>query len=80
MNRAPRPFVVLGFGSTHDALDAEVLLEDMGLDVVPVPAPKVLGTLCGIALRIPPEQEERAKRYLHNAQITLVASSVIQDV
>jgi len=52
----------------------------MGLDVVPVPAPKALGTLCGIALRIPPEQQERAKRYLLNAQITVVASSDIQDL
>jgi len=27
-----RTFAVLGFATTHDALDAEALLEDMGID------------------------------------------------
>jgi len=79
-SREPRPFVVLGFGSTHDALDAEALLEDLGIDVVPVPAPKALGALCGIALRIPPEQLERAERYLGRAAINVIGTTRIEDV
>ena len=58
MSRMPRLFKVLGFASTHDALDAEALLLDLGIDAVPIPAPKALGTLCGIALRIEPADEK----------------------
>ena len=60
MSRTPRRFAVLGFASTHDALDAEALLLDLGIDVVPIPAPKTLGTLCGIALRLEIADETRA--------------------
>ena len=60
MSRTPRRFKVLGFASTHDALDAEALLLDLGIDVVPIPAPKTLGTLCGIALRLEVADETRA--------------------
>jgi len=80
VNGAPGTFVVLGFGSTHDALDAEALLEDLGIDVVPIPAPKALGALCGIALRIPPEQAERAQEYLRRADIMVVGTTSIEDV
>jgi ribosomal protein L7Ae-like RNA K-turn-binding protein len=78
--RAPRPFVVLGFASTHDALDAEALLEDMGVEVVPIPAPKSIGALCGIALRIEPDQHERALRYVERAGIEVVGTASIEDV
>lgn len=80
MNRATRPFVVLGFSSTHDALDAETLLGDLGLDVIPIPAPKAVGSLCGIALRIEPSDEVRAVRYLDGAGITLAARADIEDI
>jgi len=76
----PRTFVVLGFASTHDALDAEALLEDLGIDVVPIPAPAAVGALCGIALRVPPEQEERAREYLERGGISIAGSTTIEDV
>ncbi len=79
-SRIPRQFAVLGFVSTHDALDAEALLEDMGVEVVPIPAPRSVGALCGIALRIPPEQAERAKRYLERAGIEVAGTASIEDV
>ena len=61
--RVPREFAVLGFGSTHEALDAESLLLDMGIQVVPIPAPRSLGSLCGIALRLhQPAQGTNADR------------------
>jgi len=80
MDRQRRTFVVLGFLSTHDALDAEALLEDLGLDVVPIPAPAAVGALCGIALRIPPEQSERALQYLERAAIEVAGETLIEDV
>ena len=80
MARAPRTFVVLGFPSTHDALDAEALLGDLGIEVVPIPAPKAIGALCGIALRLAPADESRATTYLEGAKITVSARAEISDV
>lgn len=78
--RDPRPFVALGFSTTHDALDAEALLEDMGLDVVPIPAPPAVSANCGIALRVPPDQEEQALLYLSRVGIDVVSRADIEDV
>jgi hypothetical protein len=79
VKRALQPFVVFGFASTHAALDAEALLEDMGIDVVPIPVPKSMGAMCGIALRVPPEQAERAARYLDGVGIAPSARMDIED-
>lgn len=73
-------FAAFGFGSTHDALDAEKFLLDLGITVVPVPAPKEIGTLCGIALRIELADEERAAGYLEAAGIKVSARIEIEDV
>lgn len=80
MTREPRLFAVLTFESTHDALDAEKLLLDLGMDVVPIPAPKIAGAHCGIALRIELEDEDRSVAYLDAAGITVVARAEIEDV
>jgi hypothetical protein len=80
VTREPRPFAVLGFESTHDALDAETLLGDLGIDVVPIPAPKTIGARCGIALRMEVADEDRAKDYLNAAGIAVVARVLIEDV
>jgi len=74
-----RTYTVFGFASTHQALDAEALFDDMGIDVVTIPTPAELGGLCGIALRVPPEQAERAERYLENVGIVPSAKLSIED-
>ena len=71
---------MFGFGTTHDALDAEALLLDLGIDVVPVPAPKVIGAKCGIALRLEVTDEERALEYLAGADIAVTALGKVKDV
>jgi len=73
-------FRVLGFTSTHDALDAEALLEDLGIDVVPIPAPQSIGALCGIALRIELDQAERAMKYLDRSGIVVSGTVEMEDV
>jgi hypothetical protein len=78
--RASRTFAVLGFASTHDALDAETALERGGIDVVPIPAPKSIGSLCGIALRITPDQLEHAAVCLSEAGVSIAATCEIEDV
>lgn len=75
-----RPFAVFTFSSTHDALDAEALLDDMGLEVVPIPAPPSLSANCGIALRVPVGDAERAGRYLARAGIAVAHQGTISDV
>ena len=60
MSRTPKPFAVFGFESTHEALAAERVLKDAGLQVVPIPAPASLGTHCGIALRVRESSSEQA--------------------
>jgi len=80
MSRDLQPFAVFGFESTHVALDAEALLGDLGIDVVPIPVPKDLGARCGIALRVPEQQAERAWEYLERGGLVPAARSTIQDV
>ena len=78
--REPRQFSVFGFATTHDALDAEALLGDMGVDVVPIPAPKEIGAQCGIALRLEPVQQQRALEYLDRAGIEVATVVDIWDI
>ena len=80
MTREPRLFAVLAFESTHDALDAEKLLLDLGIDVVPIPAPKIAGAHCGIALRIELEDEDRSIAYLDAGSIAIAGRGQIEDV
>lgn len=62
-------FAVLGFDSTHDALRAESELLAAGEDVVLIPTPRALGTLCGFAVRVPAECQDRALDVLADAGI-----------
>jgi len=70
-------WVVLGFGTTHGALAAERLLLDIGVPVTPIPAPKDLGQLCGIALRLDPADVPRADEALENAGIPVRARRTV---
>lgn len=74
-----RPFIVLGFSTTHDALDAEALLEDMGIEVVPIPAPPETSATCGIALRLDPGDIDRALVYLDRVGIEVASTIGIED-
>ncbi|HEY3316825.1 MAG TPA: DUF3343 domain-containing protein [Coriobacteriia bacterium] len=80
MSRERSEFVVLGFPSTHDALAAESLLKDLGVPVVPVPAPQEIGALCGIALRLVPGDVLRARELLERASIPIAAEVTVDDV
>lgn len=46
-------FAVLGFAGTHQALRAEEVLLEADVDVVLIPTPRALGSLCGFAVRVP---------------------------
>lgn len=80
MSRSARLFVVYGFSSVHDALGAESVLKGVGLAVTPVPSPKELGELCGIALRVDPADADRAERLLKSAGMGPKVRAEIEDV
>lgn len=80
MSRQPRPFVVFGFETTHDALAAEDVLREEGLEVTPVPSPKSLGTLCGLAIRVPEAMASSVEGLLARRGIAVAGSVVTQDV
>lgn len=73
-------FVVYGFSTTHAALTAEEILKAAGLRVVPIPAPARLGTVCGIAMRVPFEQSEEADSALIAARLEATGRFEIDDV
>jgi hypothetical protein len=79
-SRQPRPFVVYGFASTHDALAAERALRDADVLVVPIPAPRTLGSLCGIAMRVEPDEVGRAEEALSGSGLQWSARSEMFDV
>jgi len=74
-----RPFVVLGFRTTHEALEAESALLASGVEAVPIPSPKDFGSLCGIAMRVPPHQESAAIESLLGVGIEPKARLVMED-
>lgn len=78
--RTPAEFAVLAFASTHDALASEAVLGDMGIEVVPIPTPRAVSAGCGIALRIPVAQEERALEYLDRAGTHVAKRVRIRDI
>jgi hypothetical protein len=80
MARDAHLFAVLGFRSTHAALEAEALLADVGIDVTPIPTPAELGTRCGVALRLAVEDEERAFMYLGDAGVAPASRARVVDV
>ena len=45
-------FAVYGFVTTHDALTAEAAIERAEVAATTIPAPRELGSLCGLALRV----------------------------
>ena len=78
--RSQRPYLVLGFGSTHDTLAAEAALKAAGMSVAAVPAPRALGSLCGIALRLEPDDAACAEQALADARIGVTGRASIVDV
>lgn len=78
--RETREYAVLGFGSTHDALTAESALKAARFDILVIPAPRALGSLCGIAIRLEPEVVDAAERLLEDARLAPTARATIRDV
>ncbi|MDH4140660.1 MAG: DUF3343 domain-containing protein [Coriobacteriia bacterium] len=77
--RERKVFRVFGFATTHDALKAEKALAESGIAAVPIPTPSVLGAACGIAMRVAPQNESRARSTLADRGILVQAEADIED-
>ncbi|MDO8848230.1 MAG: DUF3343 domain-containing protein [Coriobacteriia bacterium] len=53
MSAEREAFAVFGFEGTHEAIRAEEVLIAAEVDVVLIPTPRALGSLCGFAVRVP---------------------------
>jgi hypothetical protein len=78
--RLPRGFAVYGFATTHDALAAETAVRAAEVPVTPIPAPRELGSLCGIALRVEEADAPDAERALVASGLRWTARADIEDV
>ena len=79
-HRDLRRFVVFGFATTHDALAAETALKEGDIEAVPIPTPKALGELCGIALRVEEPLAREARAALDSASVSVASETTIEDV
>jgi hypothetical protein len=79
MSRDLTPFVVYGFGSVHDTLEAESVVRAAAVPAVTVPSPHELGEVCGIALRVAPEDAPATEAALLTAGTPFVERADVLD-
>jgi len=72
-------FTAFGFASVHDTLAAEDTLVRACVTAVTIPAPKELGELCGIALRVRAGDADAASRALERAGTPALRRAEIED-
>lgn len=66
------------FHSIHRVMKAEKLLKGMRFAVLLIPAPRVLSSDCGLALRYGPDDREAVERALADASLAPVEIFVKQ--
>lgn len=59
------------FGSTHQVLKAERVLEELGYSVKMVPMPPEISADCGVALRFEPDQTQDIVAAVEAAGLTI---------
>lgn len=76
---AREEFAVFGFSGTHEAIRAEDILLAASIDVALIPTPKVLGSLCGFAVRVPVKERDAAYGALLAAALEPAGEAAISD-
>ena len=74
MTRAPDPVLILIFRGTHQVLSAEKRLKGGGVPLRLIPVPRSLTSDCGLAIRIPLDQRDRARGILSRARLLPVSA------
>ena len=68
--------VILTFKNTREAIMGERKLLDAGIAVRVMPMPRKLGSVCGIALRIPQKETEKVKTLLDASAFSVYSSDM----
>lgn len=79
MSAEREEFVVFGFAGTHEAIRAEEVLIAAAVDVVLIPTPRALGSLCGFAVRVPAGERDAARDALLAATLEPAGEVSIYD-
>jgi len=74
LTRAPDPVLILIFRGTHQVLSAEKRLKGGGVPLRLIPVPRSLTSDCGLAIRIPLDQRDRARGILARARLHPVSA------
>ena len=76
MVRATSPEMVLIFRGTHQVLTAEKRLKGGGVTMRLIPVPRRLTSDCGLAIRIPQRDRDRAREVLTASRLLPVSAHV----
>jgi len=76
LTRAPDPVLVLIFRGIHQVLSAEKRLKRGGVPFRLIPVPRRLTSDCGLAIRIPLDQRDRAREILSGARLLPVSANL----
>ena len=76
MTRATDPVLILIFRGTHQVLSAEKRLKGGGVPSRLIPVPRRLTSDCGLAIRIPLDQRDRAREILSRARLLPVSANL----
>ncbi|MGZ9265413.1 MAG: DUF3343 domain-containing protein [Candidatus Deferrimicrobiaceae bacterium] len=69
MTNIASPVLILIFHGTHQVLSAEKRLKEGGVPLRLIPVPRRLTSDCGLAIRIPFGQRDRAREILSGARL-----------
>ena len=69
LTRATDPVLILIFRGTHQVLSAEERLKEGGVRLRLIPVPRRLTSDCGLAIRIPLDQRDRAREILSGTRL-----------
>ena len=76
MTRTTDPVMILIFRGTHQVLSAEKRLKGGGVALRLIPVPRRLTSDCGLAIRIPLDQHDRAQEILSRARLLPVSANL----
>jgi hypothetical protein len=79
LTRAADPDLILIFRGTHQVLSAEKRLKGGRVSVRLIPVPRRLTSDCGLAIRIPLGQRDRAREILSRARLLPVSAHLPRD-
>ena len=79
LTRATDPVLILIFRGTHQVLSAEKRLKGGGVPLRLIPVPRRLTSDCGLAIRIPLDQRDRAREILSRARLLPVSAHLPRE-